>query len=427
MRLEQQRTCQTDGTLALEHAYFPPRRREDNVIFLKEQGRSPLGEQISYFDNNYQKEGLPREWWSINDVGFSIKSQMRLLKSSADKPIFVWAEQTARDFTGFALEYLKRGTIFPFEYQIEGQELIDKKYGNRKMRDTVDPRERNGAVLESLLKMQDHLSGGGAAAIMVSPSGQTGLTMDDGSEISYLDTMVFYMKRQGDKVLGTTFRVDFDYSKARTLIKQLTGQDLPPSATVVDCVRAIALMDASSDIGSEQKIIDVMEKVKESSSAYKDKSWRDLRIDVLRRDFLYEFDSVTKQIIEDFKGYVSSGNLSDLEIQKALAATFLRLSKYMLDNQREESGNVAEHRKGEFVFLPSTHGQIVDEVKKIPGCAGGGASISSISSIIDRSTDKKWFTCPKCSYKADGPIGNTCPGCGLTKDAYAQESGEICE
>lgn len=39
----------------------------------------------------------------------------------------------------------------------------------------------------------------------------------------------------------------------------------------------------------------------------------------------------------------------------------------------------------------------------------------------------EWFNCPKCGYEADGPIGNTCPGCGLTKEDYAQESGEICE
>ena len=42
--------------------------------------------------------------------------------------------------------------------------------------------------------------------------------------------------------------------------------------------------------------------------------------------------------------------------------------------------------------------------------------------------DKEWFTCPKCNYKADGPVGNMCPGCGLTKEQYAQESeAEICD
>jgi hypothetical protein len=41
---------------------------------------------------------------------------------------------------------------------------------------------------------------------------------------------------------------------------------------------------------------------------------------------------------------------------------------------------------------------------------------------------QEWFTCPKCNYKADGPVGNSCPGCGLTKEAYIEETGaEACD
>lgn len=40
---------------------------------------------------------------------------------------------------------------------------------------------------------------------------------------------------------------------------------------------------------------------------------------------------------------------------------------------------------------------------------------------------QEWFHCPKCDYQADGPIGNTCPGCGLTKETYAQETGISCD
>lgn len=43
-------------------------------------------------------------------------------------------------------------------------------------------------------------------------------------------------------------------------------------------------------------------------------------------------------------------------------------------------------------------------------------------------SEQKWFTCPKCGYQADGPIGNQCPGCKLTKDEYAKEGkGEMCD
>lgn len=39
--------------------------------------------------------------------------------------------------------------------------------------------------------------------------------------------------------------------------------------------------------------------------------------------------------------------------------------------------------------------------------------------------DNEWYTCPKCPYKASGPInGTTCPGCGLTQEQYAKETGQ---
>lgn len=71
----------------------------------------------------------------------------------------------------------------------------------------------------------------------------------------------------------------------------------------------------------------------------------------------------------------------------------------------------------------------------IPGSCGMTGKIES-SNIFGKlfnsdsnlsKNSQEWFNCPKCSYKADGPVGNTCPGCGLTKEQYAQESGEICE
>lgn len=38
----------------------------------------------------------------------------------------------------------------------------------------------------------------------------------------------------------------------------------------------------------------------------------------------------------------------------------------------------------------------------------------------------EWFNCPSCNYKADGPVGNTCPNCGLTKEKYAETADVVC-
>ena len=57
-----------------------------------------------------------------------------------------------------------------------------------------------------------------------------------------------------------------------------------------------------------------------------------------------------------------------------------------------------------------------------------GKILRPTDSILNK-TDQEWFNCPnpKCKYKATGPIGNTCPGCGLTKEQYAEEGGETCD
>jgi hypothetical protein len=427
IQFPERRPYAVDGSLALNvsPAYHSLPGQENNVIFLERRQKSSLQEQIDHFDKNYISEGLPRDWWNINDVGFSMKRQMDLLQRPDPMSVSTWAKQTKRDFLGFALEYLLKRKVFPFEYRIEGERFIDEKYGNREMLEMIDPREREGSVLETARQARSELLKGKDVAI-VSPKGKAGITMDDGREIDYPDTMVFYMQRDGNQIIGTGFSLGFSLEEARQLVEKLTGKAVPKIASAVDCVKELATFGEDSEIKNPYDLIEAIKTVK------KEARLPDMVTDLGRRDTLYNFDTETKKIIQEFEDYVVSLELSELEIQKVLAATFLRLSKYMLDAQRAGIGISNKARGGEIRFLPTTYGQIMDEVRKIPGCAGGGGSISSISSIINRSvsldlSDQEWFTCPKCHYKADGPVGDTCPGCGLTKEAYAQASGEICE
>lgn len=385
---------QVIGNNALALDAFPKTYPVSEVIFL-ETKKSPLREQIEYFDKNYLKEGLPRDWWNINNIGFSMKAQMRLLKE-ADS-VRSWAEQAERDLRGFGREYLNQGTVFPFEYEIVDGELIDRKYAGRRMEDTVDEREREGAVKEGVLKIKEHMlkAEDGEAAIIVSPPGWTGLTMDNGGRIVYEDTMVFFIQKEGDKVVGTTLRTDFNLSQARLLIKGLTGQELPVSATVVDCVRAIAFTGSQEcQPNSPEELVDVLEKMSSSRFAHKDKTWAGMRVDIGRRQELYEFDERTNEILADFKNYVVYGNHSELELQKALSATLMRLSKYMMFESKEKkvysNGEIHVSAK----MRPMTYGQIVEEVQNLPGCAGGGSSSTSVTSIVERSAvkidDENW-------------------------------------
>lgn len=52
--------------------------------------------------------------------------------------------------------------------------------------------------------------------------------------------------------------------------------------------------------------------------------------------------------------------------------------------------------------------------------------LSKNSALNNLLGEQEWFHCPKCDYQADGPVGDTCPGCGLTKQAYTEETGASC-
>lgn len=40
--------------------------------------------------------------------------------------------------------------------------------------------------------------------------------------------------------------------------------------------------------------------------------------------------------------------------------------------------------------------------------------------------EKELFVCPKCNQKADGPVGNQCPHCGLTKEQAVKDGYSTC-
>lgn len=86
--------------------------------------------------------------------------------------------------------------------------------------------------------------------------------------------------------------------------------------------------------------------------------------------------------------------------------------------------------------LPDIVGEYGKPPPKVAGSCPAGSDLTSeltSSNILSKGSflnnlfeGQEWFHCPKCDYQADGPIGDTCPECGLTKQAYAEEAGVSC-
>lgn len=36
------------------------------------------------------------------------------------------------------------------------------------------------------------------------------------------------------------------------------------------------------------------------------------------------------------------------------------------------------------------------------------------------------FVCPNCEHRADGPVGNQCPGCNITREEWAEKGNRVC-
>lgn len=89
--------------------------------------------------------------------------------------------------------------------------------------------------------------------------------------------------------------------------------------------------------------------------------------------------------------------------------------------------NKLEHTEEDYDRLAK---QKVKEVGTGCGTSGGfkknGRSPFSVSEFGNSEGESKWFTCPDCNFEANGPIGNTCPNCGLTKEKYAESAEEVC-
>lgn len=71
--------------------------------------------------------------------------------------------------------------------------------------------------------------------------------------------------------------------------------------------------------------------------------------------------------------------------------------------------------------------------EKAGGCGTSGATpggeifkSADFSASKNLNSKQEWFKCPDCDFQADGPVGNQCPNCGLTKEKYAKTATEVC-
>ncbi|MBF8250195.1 MAG: hypothetical protein HW400_796 [Candidatus Levybacteria bacterium] len=405
--------------------------------------RSSLFDRIQYLKKNFRQEGLPDNWADLPGTGFMLNKQLDLLslddlgKNENKKK---WLAQTSRDIKGFILEYLTEGLVFPINYAIDSNgHLIDKNYGNKRVVDIVSSEERNGSVKKVIgEKLEPFLvnASDGSIAVMDSPSGWSGLYQEDGRPINFPDSQTYVFQKKENNIVGFTIRTDFSDREHREFIRRILGEDLPENASAETYIRCgTALIDARNDTDLKEikDVVRLMQDIRrdicKSFLAYKNRSWNEVYKDLERGDDLWHYDKITKDMVYELGDYVLDNKLNKQEIKEALAVTILRIAKFL---RKDIKVSVQEriiyptlNRQYSYDIKPEiSYGSVLNEVQKLPGCAGGGSkSTSLIDSITPRFGNSNPFekssgTCEHCE-KNTGDNHYHCPEC---KKEYSDET-----
>lgn len=448
--------------------YRDKKRNPSLNVVEKEPQDQGLADEISDITRN--GEG---EMYLLPGTGFQVKSQVDLLLENYKNnvPISDTLQQLEQDIQGFKTEYLCELPVFPIVLEKRNEAgkrfLTGKLYGGRSFADAISADEREGVVKASAQKVEGILLDAepGTVVVMTSPKGWSGYQSRDNrleklnpfdvsagraSEITYPDTQTYcYQVMKDGSIKGFTLKTDMSLPQNKRLLMELgvsedVFQDEVGGKTDIKRIVSNVVKIDPEKNESIEGIAQKIRHIKTSEIAYVDsggvsRSFSEM-VDLLQHpENLWTLDASVKSVVDPLLAYVSKriteidgGRRGDLEI--ALGLTVLKLMDKVRPGKKDIKLTLGEVYvpNREPGFLSFNPFERLKELQKIGGCAGGGKNEKSIiESVAPRvgevanNNSQEWFTCPKCSYKADGPIGNTCPGCNLTKEEYAAEEGAV--
>lgn len=387
---------------------------------------------------------IPVEWWRFNrrEPGTDIEQYRRYE--------FFQVETTLRERDHAAtssVDYLigQNGQIYnsllpdePFGTILERGVAYRKKHGSQET-------QREQSELEGWRKICAHLSDDAtplhSKAVVISPPG-----LVDGT--SYHDNFVDIYETMQDPVSGryikmTRFASQLDYDRYYDRLKKFDPNYFQETNKPIDAwiLSHPIFIDPQTDPRSTDEIFDqVFEKRK---GAMKESDFQEL-IETCLPVILHFIDRFCEA---DLNGDGDS-KIRDLALSwNAILAKNDRV-KDALQGEINDIHVLDGSSEGPPKFA-SIQAEVDwygnQDIKKIEaGCgdSGGlkvrpdGMPMSPIEKIMSNSAakyglknsknQKEWFVCPSCDYHADGPVGDTCPGCGLTKDKHAAKGGKVC-
>lgn len=420
------------------------RNYNSEYLYTQEAKRvNRLPSEMAHLRYNWEREGLARNWFDLPNTGFMINTQLNFLSQDLqeagqdigkrEKVNKSWLEKTETDLRSFILEYLAGRLVFPIYYTIENVNgsfrIINTLHGQgKKLEDTISKKERNGAVWDTfvnhvepfLLKARD-----GSIAVVDSPSGPSGFFDEAGNPIDYPDSQTYILQKRGSEIVGFAIKTDFTFSEHKELLARLrryAGQSEPQIDKLEDYITNLALFDSANMPLKIEDILNVMQDVRLKSTggslcAFENKLWREVYADIRRGDDLWRYDSLTDEYIDDFKDYFLGSTKTYQDVKEALAATILRISRFVRGKLKQNSAlsfGIRDYGLERY----SLYGAVLKDLQNIAGCAGGGSKRSLFDSLVPRfgeisklSSDSEEKSCVLCGEKNEelGPCGVCLP------------------
>lgn len=387
----------------------------------------------------------------LPDTGFQVKTQIDLLFENYKNGVSLSEtfEQLEQDVQAFKTEYLVEGPVFPIQLkkvQKNGAtRIIGSQYADKLWLDATDGVEREGAVKESVQKMEEILvtAPSGTTVLMTSPDGWSGY-----SGIEYPDSQTYVLTVLDDgSIQGFTLKTDMSLSQNEDLLRKY-GVELDAKSGLTEkdrikrAVGSVVKFDPKDKKNAFSIAKDIMQ-LTDSDVVYVDSTdtpryFTEMLGLLEHPEPLIQIDDTVKRLTRALSQYISyritfSDSRVRQDIEVAMGYTVLKL----MHEIRPPKNSVAMKEEvfyspmSDVVPAPFNPVKTLENLQKIGGCAGGNKKKNGMT-IVSSLTPRNGVEMPGVELEGEGGCSceeNTdnhyhCPDCDKKFDDETQKKPE---
>ena len=320
-------------------------------------------------------------WWEENShqfstLSFNIENQSRQFFGDLDCGVdFETAFLKIRsDLWGYYLEYIKQEAILPFTNRIKNGRLVGDFYGDKPIVDLVDNKEREGALSEAMIDLEERLKTlqPGQFVFRASPEGWTNMGYD------YTETQFqIFWQEDNNLVRGLTVRTGADLEAVIEILKQLGNQF--SGTTERELLKEITRANL---VLTEKSLTEIIELISQYTDGLDHRGrllvdqyqrWQNNDGRFQRYDQLV---SLLNYLEEKVKSMMTNNEFLREKLESLLGYVLMTMAV-----KEQEEGKVVDLQKVSDYYYPDSRYLAINPLQlnrsfiylqSLPGCAGGG-------------------------------------------------------